>query len=499
MPKIPTLVRQQALPSSTGVQSPTVVPIQDHMGQALQAIGQTSMAIGEDLNNIKVTSEITQAVTNATLKLSNLEATLEKEDGFSAKALYDGKAGEIYTDATKALSHPESWKQFDQKWKALSGKSKISVNAAATKRIFLQAEADLEITLNAYTKGIAPNGDHIALDMAQTNGTVAIYDLARSGAITQKAAAKRAIKFRKEIAENAVVGWLNRQTTGTMTQALFQMDHEKFADEKVQAFWNELDEDKKSTLTSRAITNISRSLSFSDKKTARENAALKADGKGLMLEFYKPDTSDERREEILTKLSRNKTIEVGTYNTMLKDSQGRTDRFDDTTKSTQLKLRILRTPHLVTDEEIIKSGLSDVDALLTMRNAKLDDRTKRAKAIITSSPAFVPANPAEARLKGDAFDAAQADIWNQVLIEQTEARDEGKSFDPVGRAKQLIKEFAGEADTGAAKAEALGQLKTLGIHKAEDVDVYINQQLSAGSPLSPSAINNLRALAGKAF
>ena len=100
------------------------------------------------------------------------------------------------------------------------------------------------------------------------------------------------------------------------------------------------------------------------------------------------------------------------------------------------------------------SGLSNTDELITLLNAKQTGRMGRAKEVIKSSGAFVPANMAEARLKGDAFNAAQADIFSKILEMENDARDAGTPFDPIKKAKDLIEEFLGDPDNVAELRES---------------------------------------------
>ena len=158
---------------------------------------------------------------------------------------------------------------------------------------------------------------------------------------------------------------------------------------------------------------------------------------------------------------------------MLDENNGVNARFDDPNKSTALKIKIFRTPHLVTVGEIVGSGLSNTDELITLLNAKQTGRMGRAKELIKSSGAFVPANMAEARTKGDAFNAAQADIFSKILEMENDARDAGAQFDPFKEAKELIKEFLGDPDNVADLRDAATRyLASLGINRLEDVLAY---------------------------
>jgi hypothetical protein len=185
---------------------------------------------------------------------------------------------------------------------------------------------------------------------------------------------------------------------------------------------------------------------------------------------------------------------------MLKDNEGRTTRFDDKKKSVDLRLRILRTPHLVTYQEIIDSGLSDVNVYMEMFAARLEHSMKQARELVKTSAAFVPASFTEARMKGDSFDYMQAEIWSKVISEGIKARRAGKTFDPVVKAQELIAEFI-KGDEGArikAAANAVEFLKTLNIRNEAGVEIYINKNMSLGR-LSNQQISKIRNMGRLAF
>ena len=133
-----------------------------------------------------------------------------------------------------------------------------------------------------------------------------------------------------------------------------------------------------------------------------------------------------------------------------------------------------------------------------MVQIKLNSRTSRAREIVKSSPAFVPGDMVTARMKGDVFDAAQANIWTTVLTEMVEARDKGEPFDPVERANKLIEEFEeGEKkdqtkDIAAAKKVLAG----IKVETAAELEVYINKYMSG---LSAGDVARLKRLGNLVF
>jgi hypothetical protein len=224
---------------------------------------------------------------------------------------------------------------------------------------------------------------------------------------------------------------------------------------------------------------------------------LKTHALDLQRKYYKSKDRGERGR-ILEELAKNPQTSLSVYNMMLKDHEGRTNRFDDPKAETALRLRILRTPHDVTAAEIIGSNLSNVDELLTMHSQRITGRLARAREMVKVNKAFIPATYLEANLKGDAFDHKQAEIWSTVLREQTEARDAGKPFDPVARVQELIKEFTKEdVDDGIKASAALSGLQELGIYDREGVELWISENMKKG--LSMGRINEIRGWGKVAF
>jgi hypothetical protein len=103
---------------------------------------------------------------------------------------------------------------------------------------------------------------------------------------------------------------------------------------------------------------------------------------------------------------------------------------------------------------------------------------------------------ADRRIKGDAFNVAQAEIWSQVLAERDAAIRDGSAFDPVARAQELIKAYE-DAQQAGPSTGARATLQGLGITKIEDVDVYIQREIPNG--LTQQQISNIRKMAREAF
>ena len=504
MPVAPGYLRQSGLPKSSGQRGLPSVQVNDSIGQSLTQAGGFMGAISDQMREIQSGSDLSQAQVNATLKLSKLETSMSTMDG-SPDVINEHFANNkeiIFEEAASHIADPRVRKKFADNYGVLSAQSQVKIQSAGVKRKFDRAEGDLHIALDQYARGIAMvkgKPTKVDVDTAMRMGLADIDRAVKSGVIKADVAAKRAIKYVTHLADNAVVGWLNDPAGGTTRSKLLEMEAGKFADKDIQKYWGIIgsDERKKAGLISRAITNISRSLAFNDKKDAKDKAALVTVSKQSLLKFYTKGTSQEERAAIVAEAAKNPEMNPAAYNQMVKDLSGLTPRFDDPKKMTELKLRIMRTPHLVSDESIIASGFSNTDELLELKNRKDSARTKRAKEMLLRHPVFIPKNRADKRT--NALGVEQAEVWTTVLEEMTEAADKGKSYDPVSRTKELIKGFEAEGKTPEGeKAAAQTELRNLGITKAEDVEVWISANI-VKHKLTTSRINQIRAWGAKAF
>ena len=471
MAQIPTLQRQRGLPRSTGVPAMQAVQLADPVGKALGSVAQTFDAIETQLFKAEAAGQLNAGMVNAQLKLSALEA----EPNVGEANDLDDRIQLIQDEASAGMG-PMVLEQFQNKFDILQAKSRISIKSTIIKKRFKALEAGLIIGLDALARGIGPAGKPINSKDALLTGFKGINDAINTGVTDAVKGAKLKLKFRSDVAEQSVTGWINSQAPETLLDTYTQMANQKFNDPNIALMWGVLGEKTKAKLTAQAITNVARWNSFQDAAERRADDVLKTNALDLQRKYYKSKDREERGR-ILEELAKNSQTSLSVYNMMLKDYEGRTDRFDDPKVETALRLKIMQTPHLVTDKEIIESNLSNVDELLTMHGQRITGRLARAREIITVDKVFLPATYNERLMKGDAFDYMQAEIWGKVLREQTDHRDRGKPFDPVARAQELIKEFTKEEDAddlikvNAARA----QLKTRGIYEEKDVHTYINK------------------------
>jgi len=497
MAQIPTLQRQRGLPRSTGVPAMQAVQIVDPVGKALVTAAQTFDAIETQLFKAEAAGQLSAGMVNAQLKLSALEAEPNVGEANDPLLTLDDRIQLIQDEASAGMG-PMVLEQFQNKFDILQAKSRISIKSTIIKKRFKALEAGLIIGLDALARGIGPTNKPINSKDALLTGLTGIENAINTGVIDAVKGAKLKLKFRSDVAEQSVIGWINSQAPETLIDTYKQMATQTFNDPDIALMWGVLGETKKATLIAQAITNVARWNSFQDAEVRRKDEVFKKGALELQRQFYSPQTDRDGRVKILKDLAANPQTSLSVYNMMLKDLEGRTDRFDDPRVETALRLRILRTPHYVTAAEIIRSNLSNVDELLTMLYQKITGRLARAREMVTVNKAFIPATYNEARMKGDVFDHKQAEIWDIVLGEHTEARDAGKTYDPVARVQELIREFTKEdVDDGTKASAALSELQALGIHDRKGVELWISENMEEG--LSMGRIDQLRSFGKEAF
>tara|TARA_R110002012_G_scaffold56350_1_gene144357 strand:+ start:661 stop:2187 length:1527 start_codon:yes stop_codon:yes gene_type:complete len=501
---VPGYLRQIGLPQTTKERGLPSVQINDYIGQAVSKGSDLISSIGSQITQIQADSDVSQAKVNATLKLNQLETQMSTVEGSPAAIdeMFQTEQTKIFQEAGSHITDKRAQKIFSDNFNVLSAQSQVKIKSAGIKRAFSKAEADLEMALEAYalnqtrsTPGTRATS--ITVETAIRMGTTDIENAIKSGVISADVGAKRAIKFTKRLADNAVVGWLNNPMTGTTRTKLKEMESGVFKDRDIQTYWRLYgsDERKKASLISQAITNIQRKLTFDKKAKTEATNKLQSSARILQLEFYRSVTTSERRGKILEELSKNTETSPSAFDAMTQDFYNLTPRFNDRDTESALMVRIMRNPSEVTTEQIITSGLSTVNSLLKMHSAKIDERTARSKRILLSEPAFIPTNSRDKR--SDVLGVAQAGIWTIILEEQSAANDKGEAYDPIKRTQELIKEFKIKAPDRVG--ESVDFLETLGIVKKEDVDLYITEKMGSSDPLSTSEVNKIRTAGRIAF
>ena len=281
MSVIPTLTRQQGLPRTTGGRSQKQVLIADASGQSARGFGQTTASISENLLAAAAQDHATQATLNATLKLNDLSVEMAKEDPMVALQTMKSRSDEIYQGIAPGLSVAAK-ESFDKTWSALSSNAHIKMQADGIKRGKQKLEANLETALGGFERGVkTENGitSKITLMVAETEGIKAIQNAVRNNVIDADVGARRIVKFRSNVAKNAVTGWINRTPKDRLINRYDNMDTGVFPEteegRRISMHWSQLTEIEKEQQRQKVATELRNLQSLKDKKEREEDKSAK--------------------------------------------------------------------------------------------------------------------------------------------------------------------------------------------------------------------------------
>ena len=481
MPSIPTLKRQQLLPTTTGVPAPPVVLAQDTVGQSMKHLGATFGSIADDLFAQQAQDHVTQATANAMVKLNSLKIEMDQQDGFNVLGDTTDKMNEIYNSAVQGMA-PIATDAFNAKWGALASKTMIAIEGAAIARGRLKMEGNLETALTLFASGMKNENEAIGFDTALKSGEEAIDNAERNRIISPLDAVKRKKKFREDVAENAILGWISRQTqkVGDFQQifaAMNQMTTGKIDDEVIKEFWDSphVNQAKKKTFIAALNTKMKNMASWFDKVENEETENRKKTTFNLIRKIYDPETTPEDRGQALKAIGVLGTISPQTYIKMQGDVTVISGRLMDQEVRGALLTSIYQNQGTL-NEIINAEGITweEKSKMISALDSRSQKDLARAKEIISSNPVFLPANKIDKTLKGDELTRAAAVVYADLQEKYDKARKENKPFDAVTEARKLIKEYQENIPSlEAIKTEAKEGLDALGLKSKEAVNSYI--------------------------
>jgi len=511
MPAIPRLIRQQGIPGTTGVSPLTFDPTQDFITPAMENVTGVFQKIGDDLFKAESEAALSTANTNAALKLNALEAELAAGDPATAFGTYESRVREIQQESNAALgsTSPLVQQAFSKKFMELATNSAIKIRGTATKGRYKELEAALITELDTLEK-LAGTGE--ASDRLISDGVDLIETAVRNNIIDPDAGAKLIIKFKQNVSENIVTGFINSRTLvgveNTLMDALTQMEEGEFQNPLVTAAWKNLEEPKKATFMRRAVEVLSRSLTFKDKEDRRKERLGDQEVRGLAIEFINPKTSPERHSEIIKELSLNDRTTPALFQFVLDRFSGVTKGLENRKAIKDITLLIIRAPELVTYEMIVAANPADetFNRLLSLLEGRKDKEMAKAADILNAADVFIPDNFADASLMKDVFNDAQAKIYLQLMEEAQryhrltpEERKvdqgffgDGVPFNPVEMVLKLITQYEEEQQKSAMpKSRASAYLKRLGIESRAAVQDYIDDNVGGSDGLSMEEITKI--------
>ena len=271
---IPTIQRQQSLPSTTGVAPPPVVQGENAIANSLSNAFAEMDKINDDVFKATATAHVGAAVTNATVNLNTLQTKLASGDPSVAFSTHETEIKKIYDDAVSGITSPIIKEEFDRKFNILSSNSKIKIRGAATTKQFSVLRGGLESTLDINLKLIGASKNNPAVrHIATAAGLDAIAKAIYGGVIKPDVGAKRRIKFLHDVAKNGIASWVNTTPKEGLENVYDQMDDGIFtgANKKQNELdWKQLTEIEKETARRGVATEL-KDLQRKQEKDEREN------------------------------------------------------------------------------------------------------------------------------------------------------------------------------------------------------------------------------------
>ena len=501
MSELPTFISTAQAPSTSGVGSLDYVPAQDDLGKVLQNLGGVGQQIAEDMFKTENAQAVNHAKLGASLKLNQLEVELGKMDPKQALSVAPTRIKQIQDEQTEGLSAVAK-DAFSSTFATMNAQSQINIQAQAIKNHNDKQQAGLAVLLDGLGKNIGPKGRQLTTTNSVATAFSAINTAVRGNVITAKKGADLKLKFRKTIAENTIDRWFNNQTRETLMDAFKEMDEAKFKDPEIQQLWGVLDEDRKMALTGRAITSLSRLHSFEDKLEKQKADDKKQEANEQIIDFYKPGQNANRRQEILTTLSKNPYMNPSIIKSMSSDQAGRTSQFTDFDNAYfPLMKRILNNDPTLTNNDIITADKIDISSkvqLISLFNQDQSDEMKRAQDILRNHPEFITKDRVDKLLNAEKLDRDQASLWNSILIAESKAQRDGKPYDAIDAVTKAIEAYklGKRNDAAQAKQDAVSALKALGINDRDQLKQYL---LKNASTLSAAEIGKIESNANIAF
>ena len=271
---IPTIQRQQSLPSTTGVASPPVVQGENAIANSVSNAFAEMDKINNAVFNATATAHVSAATTNTTVKLNKLQTKLASGEPSVAFKTHETEIKKIYDDAVSGITSPIMKEEFDKKFNILSSNSKIKIRGAATTKQFSILAGGLELSLDTNLKLIgASKNNPTARHIATTNGLNDIAKAVETGVIKPDVGAKRRIKFLHDVSKNGIASWVNTTPKEGLENVYDQMDDGVFTGpNKTQneLDWKQLTEIEKETAR-RGVSRELKDLQRKQEKDERDN------------------------------------------------------------------------------------------------------------------------------------------------------------------------------------------------------------------------------------
>lgn len=216
MPRIQPYVSTAALPS---VMPMRVRPPVSGAGGSLQDVGEQIMRLGEHINEVHQTTELTSAQISAENRLAELVAAFDQDPEGDAEQ-WSRDAAAIKTQIDKTLTSPRTKRAFDAYWTRLAGRQKIKVKGIEFGRVLDRARASTVEDL----QGLLVRAGETETEEELTNiiglGAGKIRAQQAAGAFTAEQATKLELKFLSDIEKIKIKKLIQQDPVTAMSMLL---------------------------------------------------------------------------------------------------------------------------------------------------------------------------------------------------------------------------------------------------------------------------------------
>jgi len=280
MAQIKTYQQRQGLPTQTGVQL-QVSQAQSNVGTSLFELGTQFGQIGDRLDLAQDNRDISTSTLNATVKLQDLETELSTADPRIARGSYQGRADQIFQEASGGLSG-RALDKFTQNFNQLSIKSRFAVKSASVTRHRQQLEGGLETTLAGLVRAAGNSqmlpfrlrGAQIAKGDLIKTGLADIDAMVDQGVIKADWAARRKLKFLKNVAGAGVSSKLRKSSLKDLIELGTEMSTDSITDPEVADYWKQLNEKERLAFQKKVMSTTEIQLNIIDKQEVKRVAGL---------------------------------------------------------------------------------------------------------------------------------------------------------------------------------------------------------------------------------
>ena len=501
MAKLPSIERQRLLPTTTGAQRLQAVKVYDPVAEAIGNAGNLVVGIQNKMFEADSAAQLSAANVNTQMELGALEVELSKGNSETAMNDYAVRSQAIYAKNSEGMS-PLVQQQYDANFGTLSTKTNLSlVSTIATKRSGERVAGVLSLLDEAVQFGGAAT-DEFSREGWLIQGIASIDALVQANDLKPAKAAKWKLKFIADFNNEVITNWSNNIPLGELDDAYIAMNEGNLGDPSLNTAWKALDATRRAAVVSGAIANQSRLLSAKDAAERREEDDLIEAGDLALKELWDRDTTEERQQELLQILRKNRMVDYKVYREAEDALSGRTGKLDDPDEVDAMYLNIAQNAERLTNADISGSFSGPQrERFIAQLAAQKNEQFTKTLRVLEASNLFHFGTALRKRIYSlttgqEALDAMRRDLETEMYAAQYEARTQEKAFNPIEYIQNRLEEIANpkkESTVNPAPYKRAGAIRALiREHNLPDQAAWDHQMNTLGILLAADPTDELR-------